>query len=304
MRVIVTGASGFLGVSLINELLERGCEILAVVRPSSVNISRLPKSEKIQLIELDISKISELPKKVNGKYDVFYHLAWAGIRGKERNDKELQEKNFINSKRAVRAACAIGCKSFVSSGSQAECGVTNNVITEETPLAPVCEYGKAKVRSLIYEKNFCAEAGMRFLWVRIFSIYGIMDYEKSLINYALDRMLENKPVELSECTQLWDYMNVRDACKAILAAVGSDLSGIVNIASGNPRQLKQYVLDMKRIAASDSELLFGKIPTPEKGAVNLYPDASLLKQHTGFNAEIDFESGIRELIDFKLKGYK
>lgn len=302
MRAVVTGASGFLGVSIVNTLLERNYEVLAVVRPASANISRLPETERLSCIELDISEISELPKYSFGKFDAFYHLAWSGIRGKDRDNADLQEINYINSISALNAAKNMGCKTFVSSGSQAECGLTDEIITEKTPLNPVCEYGKAKVKTLTYAENFCEVMGIKLIWARIFSLYGIFDYEKSLINYALNMMLENKPVRLSECTQLWDFMNVRDAADAVISAAESELNGIVNIASGSPKPLKEFILEMKQILDSDSELLFGAIPASGKGTVSLRPDISLLEKCVGFTSKIDFESGIRELAAVKLKG--
>lgn len=302
MRAIVTGASGFLGVNLVNTLLDLGWDVLAVVRPNSKNMSRLSKNENLRIIELDISDISALSGIVSERFDAFFHFAWSGIRGKDRNDLVLQESNFINSQNAVQTAFDLGCTVYVSSGSQAECGITNEVITEQTPMNPVCEYGKAKVRSLNYVADFCCSHGMKFIWARIFSLYGIMDYENSLINYALNQMLEDKQVKLSPCTQLWDFLNVCDACYAIVLAIQSNLNGVVNIASGSPRVLKEFILEMKSITNSHSELLFGAIPTPESGLVSLCPDVSLLKLHTNFVPKIDFKSGICKLIAFKLKG--
>ena len=140
---------------------------------------------------------------------------------------------------------------------------------------------------------------MKFIWARIFSLYGIMDYKNSLINYALDLMLENKPVSLSECTQMWDFMNVADAVKAIRIASEKDFRGIVNIANGNSKPLKEYILEMKTITDSKSELLFGEIPASPNGLVNLCPDTSVLNQTIGFAPQISFECGIREIIALK-----
>ncbi|MBE6844780.1 MAG: NAD(P)-dependent oxidoreductase [Ruminococcus sp.] len=301
MRAVVTGASGFLGVALVNELLNNGYEVTAVVRPFSPNMKRLIRHQKLNIVELDMADISQLKSKTDGCYDVFFHFAWSGIRGDERNNKQLQETNVVSSKGAVHAAHDLGCKVFVSSGSQAECGITTDVITEETPLNPICEYGKAKVSFMTYAKDFCEKNKISFVWARVFSLYGAMDYKNSLINYALDLMLENKPVSLSPCTQMWDYMNVKDAVRAIRMVSEERCSGIINIADGNYRLLREYILQMKEIAKSESELLFGEINSSGNELVNLCPDISILK-NIGFTPQISFECGIRELIDLKLKG--
>lgn len=294
MRAVVTGASGFLGVHLVEELLKSGWEVTAVIRHDSPNRSRLNNKNGLTVLELDISEISQLTQMTEGTYDAFFHLAWEGIRGSARNDRQLQQRNLINSKAAADTAKKLRCSTFVTSGSQAECGITSGAITEESLLQPVCEYGKAKAEFLSFASDFCAENGIRLIWARIFSLYGRYDYSGSLISRTIALMSENKPIEMSEGTQIWNYMNVCDAAMAINAVVSSDFSGIINIADIDSRPLKEYIIEIKSIADSQSELLFGKIPSPAGGTVNLLPDTSLMKRY--FTPKINFADGVGALL--------
>ncbi len=302
MRAVVTGASGFLGVSLIERLLENGNEVLAVIRPNSLNLSRIPKCNALSVVQIDANDISELCLNIKNQYDTFFHLAWSGIRGNDRNDADLQSKNYFNSVAAVETAFKIGCKTFVSTGSQAECGIKNEVIDENTSLEPVCEYGKSKVRCLNFEREYCYTHNMKFVWARIFSLYGKYDYSKSLINYAIDSMLQNKQVNFSPCTQMWDYLNVSDASRAILLAAESEINDIVNIADGNFKPLKDFIYEISDITKSNSKLVFADALSWKTPLVNLCPDVSYLKKRTGFNANVSFRNGIEELIALKVKG--
>ena len=293
MRAVVSGASGFLGVHLIDELLRRGWTIFGVIRPNSPNASRLPEHENFHAIELDIADISQISGIV-GRCDGFFHLAWEGIRGAARNDQEIQRKNLMNSISALKTAAKINCEFFVTSGSQAELGTNSAIGSESATCAPTCEYGKAKAKFLEFSQDFSSENGIRLIWARIFSLYGEFDFDGSLINVALRKMMNNEPVPLSPCTQMWNFMNVCDAAEAIVEIAVRGFHGIVNIADITSNPLRDYIIKMRTILNSESELKFGEIPFPSTGAVELKPDTSLMPRY--FTPKILFEEGISLLL--------
>ena len=85
-RVVVTGASGFIGAYLIQELLkDTENEIYAIIRPNSSNRDRVPQDDRVKIVELDMAQIEELPSYVPGQVEGFYHLAWNGTRGETRD---------------------------------------------------------------------------------------------------------------------------------------------------------------------------------------------------------------------------
>lgn len=88
------------------------------------------------MVETDLSEISRLSQLINDKYDVFYHLAWAGTTGKARNDMYLQNENIKFTLDAVELASKLGCKVFIGAGSQAEYGRYEGRLTPDTPVFP------------------------------------------------------------------------------------------------------------------------------------------------------------------------
>ena len=79
-KAVVTGAAGFAGCNLTEHLIEHGYEVYAVIRRNSAHNDRLKESERLHFVTLDMTEISELPDRIGGKCDVFFHLIWTGGR--------------------------------------------------------------------------------------------------------------------------------------------------------------------------------------------------------------------------------
>lgn len=294
MKIVITGATSFIGVHIIKECLRKNYEIYAVARPNSINLSRIPENDNIHLIELEMGDYDNLVYSI-GSADSFIHLAWDGARVPHRDDTEMQMKNYECAISAMYAAKQLGCKVFLGSGSQAEYGRMEGDVTESSPCNPTTEYGKKKLLACMKLAEIASENHIRFVWTRIFSIYGKYDYSGTLIMSAMQKMENNEPIEMTECTQLWDYLHVEDAARAIVALVESDnASGIYNIASGVKKPLREFVEDMKDVLKSTSELRFGVVPYGASGPVDLRPNNSKLIA-LGWKPVVDFKSGIQKL---------
>ncbi len=290
-KIVITGATGFIGVHLIEQWIERDAEIYAVIRPNSANTKRIPNDDRVHIIELQMEEYDRLPD-VIGSADLFYHLAWEGARAPFRDDKAMQEKNYMSTLKAYEAAKTMGCCFFLGSGSQAEYGSTDGVVNEEYPCNPTTEYGKQKLNACKELLSRAARDGIKLIWTRIFSIYGPYDFQGTLIMASIDKMLRNEPIEMTEGTQLWDYLYVSDAASAMVLLGEKDCdNGIYNIASGDYKPLRLFVENMKEALNSTSELRFGVIPYGEKGPVNLTPDSSKIKD-LGWEPNVGFNQGI------------
>ncbi len=302
MNVVITGATSFIGNSILRKLLENDDNrIWAVIRPDSVNKGRIPETESIQIIELDMAEISQLDMYICEVVDVFYHLAWEGVRGSGRDDAVLQEKNYLAALEAFSMSVRLKCQKFIGSGSQAEYGPMSGGITEEYPCNPNTEYGKAKNKAYREIEALAKEHHVDFIWGRIFSVYGIGDYTGSLVMMCMDKMLRGEAVELTKCIQEWDYLYIDEAAEIFAKfAVADCKNGIYNIASGKHQQLKNYVEIIKKVVGSDSRLEYGKVPYPAEGMVSFIPDVSKLKREIHWDSKITFEEGIKRI----LQGWK
>ncbi|MDR3541821.1 MAG: NAD(P)-dependent oxidoreductase [Desulfosporosinus sp.] len=300
-NIVVSGATSFIGVHLLNLLLsDENNHVFAVVRPNSPNNNKLRPHRNLTVLELSLQEIENLLSRISIPVDVFYHLAWEGTRAPARDDKLLQENNYQCSIKAIKVACELGCKCFVGVGSQAEYGECRGKITENYKVAPLTEYGKAKLRTCEDGRKLADRLCVKFVWARLFSVYGKGDFEGTLIMSVIKKMIKNKNIPLTECTQSWDFLHVLDAVNALLL-LSSAPSGVYNIARGVSRPLKDFVYEMLRLTMSNSVLEFGVMPYNTEGMVSFEPEVDKLISVARWAPEISFAQGVNEIIEMVKK---
>ncbi len=256
MRIAIAGANSFIGKRLIPIALQnKDTEIIAVIR----NSKRREKSvihDRLKFLVCDMKDYDEIGRFV-GKCDAFIDLSWAGSRGADRQDHDMQKFNYACNMAAMKSMADAGCRTLVSAGSQAEYGICEGIITEETECNPNTEYGKYKLEIYNYTKSICDNYKIRFIEPRYFSLYGPGDYEKTLIVSCMKKMLNGEDVKLNSCTQFWDYMYVDDAVQILLKLIYQDsVTGVFNFVTGEYKKLYEYIFEMRNALDSSSMLDF------------------------------------------------
>ena len=300
MIFIVTGATGFIGQEVISSLLEQGHYVYCICRPNSPKVSLLPKDARLSIVYSTMYDYHLLREKIS-EADVMINLAWDGITREGRDFTNIQRDNIQYTLGAMDAAKKMGCKVFVETGSQAEYGIVNDIIKEKTPCHPFSDYGKAKLALKEAASKYAREIDIKYLHLRIFSVYGENDHPWAMISSCTSKMLNNEDVELSACQQLWNFLYVKDCAKQITLlsewAYGNMESGyeVFNLASEDTRILKSYIEEMYSLTGSASQLLYGKVVP--KNLVSLNPDITKLKNAIGFVADYSFAQGYQNVIN-------
>lgn len=295
MKVIVTGATSFIGQAVIRQLLEQGHQVIALVRPSSGNRSNLRAADTLRILDLDIRDVEQLPDMLD-QADVFLHLAWDGIGSAGRQDESIQRMNIANSLKAIKAAGKLGCGRFLFSGSQAEYGIHRRILTEEMTCRPVSAYGKAKLEFGNQAKALCKSLEIGYIHTRIFSVYGPGDHHWSLVNSCLSAWQQGERMELGECTQDWNYLYIDDAANALVLLMNEGQDGIYNIAGEDTRPLRSYIEEMYQLCGSSGSYQFGIREPNAEGPASLIPSIKKIRQETGWRPEITFAEGIYETL--------
>ena len=296
MRFIITGATSFIGLEFTKLVLECGHDVYAVCRPGSKSLEKLPKVPSLSVVFATMDEYEMLPSKIDSA-DIFVNFAWDGTNYEGRTKTDIHKKNIENTRIAFRIAKEIGCRLFVESGSQAEYGVYDGLIDENTPCNPFTEYGKGKLAMKQEGFKLSKELGLKYLHLRIFSTFGEGDHPYTLFMNAVSKMLNNEPLDLSPCTQKWNFLYSRDAVKQIYylceKAVNDDSfkHEVFNLASEDTRILKDYVVRLKVLLHSESQLNYG-VFTPEH-LVTLNPNISKLKNYIGFVASYSFDEAAK-----------
>ncbi|MDD3412684.1 MAG: NAD(P)-dependent oxidoreductase [Lachnospiraceae bacterium] len=304
-KVVITGATGMIGCSLIEELLKYNIEVLAIVNPNSPRISRIPKHNKVQVLACRLEDLEQLfmnEKNMDHIYDAFFHLAWSGTIGDGRNDMLLQNRNIKYTLDAVALAKRLSCKVFLGAGSQAEYGRVEEKINSNTPTNPENGYGIAKLCAGQMSRIECEKLGIKHIWVRILSVYGPCDGEATMIISGIRKMLRGEQPEFSKGEQQWDYLYCADAGRALYLAAekGKDKS-IYPIGSGKVRPLSEYIELMENAVKEtkpDARALIGALPYRDKQVMYLCADIEELTKDTGFIPEVSFEEGIKKTVEW------
>ena len=347
MKRLISGVSSFLGIYTAKELLSQGHELYGIVRKESKNREKLESLRGLQLISVDMKAFSgfaeggefasaEAIRKQEDSFsreaaflqegsalgnllpddlDAIIHFAWDGVGSKGRENPEIQEQNLLMSKGFYQWGLQRGVKYFLFAGSQAEYGRG----TRKNP-EPVSAYGKAKLSFSRYglsggkaEESYSfqeQEPQMDFLDLRIFSVYGIGDHESTLVQTLVQAVLAGQSMDLSPCSQMWNFMEARDLARAIAFLLeGGFGSGTYDLCGKDSRPLKDYVLEIEALgkaflekkegkkAWATSLLRFGERASNAEGPVDLKPSVKDLYDR-GFQEKISFSQGIEELYQY------
>ncbi len=299
MKAVITGATGAVGMALIDELVKNDIEVLVLCRPDSDRNKRIKLSDKVKMAYCDLKDIKNYQAGEGEKYDYFFHLGWIGTTGAARNDMFLQNKNVEYTLDAVALAHRMGCSVFVGAGSQAEYGRVEGKLSDKTPTNPEMGYGIAKLCAGRMTKIMCESLGIKHIWARILSVYGPYDNEVSMVISTLRKMIAGEEAEFTAGEQIWDYMYSEDAAKALLAIADKGVHGSVYcLGSGSPAPLKEYIEKMRDAANPECKLGLGKRPYAQNQVMYLCADIEKLKSDTGFEPSVSFEEGIAKTVAY------
>ena len=318
MRILISGITSFLGISTGKALLKKGHEVYGILRPESRNKERLKGEKGIQLLSLNMESFL-LGEKEKGReaeslnpaslsalhFDTVLHFAWDGVGSLGRSDMATQEKNLRMSKAFFSWAKEHGVRRFFFAGSQAEMGKGSR----EEPL-PASPYGEKKLAFSEYGLKNHGE--MEFIDLRIYSIYGKGDHERSLVKTLVRNTLRGMETELGSGNKIWNFMAEEDFGRALAFLTDLDIQTggafTIDICSGESRLLSDYIKEIEQIGFSflkkkglryseASLLRFGLRPPNVEGDYDFTAHTKELSA-LGFEEQISFSSGIEELYEF------
>lgn len=298
-HVAITGATGAIGVALIQKCIAEQVEVWVLCRKDSGRISYIPRHPLVHLTECSLDGLKKLSAEKIPECEVFYHFAWASTIGMGRNDAYLQLKNVEYTLDAVHLAKRIGCETFIGAGSQAEYGRHETLLTSGTPTFPENGYGMAKLCAGQMSRLECKKLGLRHIWTRILSVYGPYDGQTTMISMLIRKLLNGEKPLLTKGEQQWDYLYSQDAAEALfrLGLKGKE-DKIYCIGSGKTAPLYEYIEKVRQAVNPVAELGIGEVPYSPNQVMFLGADISELTKDTGFRLTTDFDEGIKKTVQW------
>ncbi len=273
MKVVVTGASGFLGCYVLKALIRQGHEVVALSRRShalEVNLS---------WIQVDLQDSHKLRSVLmSEKPEGLIHLAW-------QNDYANRWESFDNLQscittiRILQDFANAGGRRAILAGSCAEYDWRSGICVEDqTPISPWSVYGKCKDLTRQIAQDFCMKNGIELTWARIFFAYGYGEHAQRLIPYVIRQLIRKEVVKCTHGNQFRDFIHAEDVALAIARLLKSRAAqGTFNIGTGLPLRIRDIVDFCVSRIGSVEPIEFGAIPSLENDPSLLIADISKLK---------------------------
>lgn len=300
MRLLLTGATGFLGSNLVDllghcDVGTDGAGELHVAVRSPVDLG--PQVTSHQLDLFDGGAVDAFMERVAPTH--LCHLAWLGPEHRDRYRSPENARWVEASKRLFRAFRASGGQRLVQLGSCIEYGnARSGVRVESQVLRPDTAYGRAKAELSALTEALAVDLSTAV--ARPFFCYGAHEQPDRLVPSIILALDRGQPIELTEGRQRRDYLDARDVAAALLALLRSDATGPFNIGAGEAVEVRSIAERLGRIAGRPELLRFGARPEGADTAAEIVADIERLTTHTDWKPRISLERGLADTTDWWL----
>lgn len=282
MKVLVTGATGFIGNYVVNELLKHNCDVIATSIDPAETV-QYPWLADVTYIPCDLNSEKNNYFTFFNKPDLLIHLAWEGLP----NYKELFhfERNLYSSYSFIKNMVLNGLKDITVSGTCLEYGMQTGVLSETAPAQPTTAYGLAKDTLRKFLEQLQKKNEFKFKWIRLFYTYGKGQSRSSLLS-QLEQATETGQASfnMSKGQQIRDYLPVEKLVEYIVEiSLQNKVTGIINCCSGQPITVKQFVRNYSTKSKKTIKLNLGHYPYSDYEPMEFWGDTaklnSILKTH-------------------------
>jgi nucleoside-diphosphate-sugar epimerase len=292
MRVFLTGGTGYIGSRVAKMILEKTSHelmVLMIEKDNEEDFQHL-KNERVKIIRGNLTSMDEWAKKlIDWQPDAAIHLAWEGI---PLYGPELSLKNFCMSYSLVRLLTLTTCKKFIGAGSCWEYGQTKGVFNENSPIMYRDAFTSAKISLYSLGRAIAEHHDMKFIWPRIFYVYGTGQKSASLMPTVIRSILNNEKLNIKAPNAQNDYVYVDDVAEGFLVLLEKcQESGVYNIGTGKPISNKEIIDIVYEELNHEKPDIDRDIPSD----VCYYADATKIRA-LGWKPRYSIEEGIRKTL--------
>jgi nucleoside-diphosphate-sugar epimerase len=293
-RVLVTGATGFIGLHCLMPLLRRGYEVHAVSSKPVVGLENSVQWHCADLLDHLVPK--QLMERVRPTH--LLHLAWYVVPGKLISS-DLNYDWVHSSMELMTAFQQIGGRRLVFCGSSYEYDWSYGYCHEaRTPTIPNTAYGACKHALDVMTQSFCQAHNLSRAWPRVFFLYGPGEHPGRLISSVIRALLQGQEARCSHGRQIRDYLHVEDVGDALVSVLDGAVEGPVNIGSGSPVTLRDMILMTGRMIGREDLVKLGAIPSRANDAPLVVADIDRLMNQLKWQPKYTMEEGLRNTIEW------
>jgi nucleoside-diphosphate-sugar epimerase len=293
-RVLVTGATGFIGSAAVPFLLERGFEVHAV--SSRENSSPVNNSVVWHKMDLLTGNIENLVSQVKPTH--LLHLGWFTQPGKFWTSLENIPWTIASLKLATTFANSGGTRA-VFAGTCAEYDWNFGYCKEDvTPCSPRTLYGECKLSLWRILQSLFKQDGKSIAWGRIFWLYGQREHPDRLVPSIIRSLLSGNKARCTHGRQLRDFLHADDVASAFVMLLDSSATGAFNICSGAPVSIREIAERIARKLNSISNVEFGSIASAPNDPPLIVGHPARLIEEVGWQPRFSLDMGLDDAIAF------
>lgn len=286
MRILVTGANGFIGKAVCARLIRAGHFVYAL------GSAEKPAAMCDMYLQCDLGNSERLNGILTGKQvDCCIHLAWTGLPDYTYENSWISAQNSL---KLLEVGHKTGIKHFIYAGSCFEYLNPEGTIPETWPIRNTDAYTAAKAGVLGLARQYCREQNIRFHWLRFFYVIGPGQKESSLIPYVVRSLKQGQTPVLRTAYNENDFIDVRDVAEAVLSVAEKNPEAeLLNIGSGRTASIRSLTMEIMRAFGLTEEPRFEE----HAPKVSFCADITRIRQLTGWEPQIELSQSIRDYIN-------
>lgn len=299
MKVIITGANGFIGSNLVKKFFNLGYDVISIVKDKTENIKNIESYSEI--VYSNFSNMEQLfidlKKIICNEECLFYHLAWIGVNGLLKSNYDSQLQNIKIALDCAMLSKKLNCKRYLIAGTVAENACDSFANLNE--LSSGLMYSVSKKSTRLFIDILCKNIKLPFVWMQFSNIFGPTNKTGNLISYTLMQLNSNKKAEFGPGLQPYDFIYIDDLIEAIyrLGVTKTLRLNYYFIGSGKPRLLKEYLIDIGIKMNKLDLITFGARPDDGiKYSFEMFDITNLIND-IGNYISMNFDDAIRYTIE-------
>lgn len=295
-RVLLTGATGFIGRHCVPALRASGYEIHAVSSRAQPE-QEIGEEVHVHWHRADLLDPVQVPEVIAATRPThLLHLAWYAVPGRYGTSPE--NLRWVQASLGLlQAFAAHGGQRVVMAGTCAEYDWRYGFCSEPvTPLRPGNLYGTCKHALHLLQDAFAAQTGISAAWGRVFFLYGPHEHPDKFVASVIGSLLKNEPAPCSQGDQIRDFLYVCDVADAFVALLEADITGPVNIGSGYPIAVKEIVHKIAGRIGRPELVRLGALPAAPDEPPLVVADVRRLREEAGWTPRYNLDDGLEQAI--------
>ena len=308
MRVLVTGASGFIGSHLVEELVAEGFEVRVFLRYNSTgyigNLSHLPPEvlERLEMYWGDIRDLTSVARATEGVDAVLHLAAQISVPYSFQNPIDFAMNNVVGTANVLKASLDAGVGKVIHVSTSEIFGGSDTPLSEDSRRLPRSPYAASKVGADAMVKSFYYAYGLNTLIVRPFNTYGPRQSPRALIPWIIVQALKGDTVRLGNLKPRRDFTYVKDTVRALILALKRETEGAdeINLGTGRSFSVREVVDVVAKVLGKELKVVQDRsLVRPQRMEVfNLVSDNRKAKEVLGWDPRISLEEGIRRTVEY------